>query len=106
MVCAFTSRTTGVTVEARLGYGPVCGEDFGVFDPGFFMWFINSNIPHGPEYLPLAEMLRDWYENACRAMEFLERRGVLRRVSSEAMSARGWVMSREPLLGDARQKSS
>lgn len=91
--CAFTSRATGVTVEARLGYGPACGEDFGVLDPWFFLGFINSDVHHNPEYLILAEMLRDWGENARLAVEFMERRGVLRRVSSEAVTWRGWVLA-------------
>ena len=93
--CAFTNRTTEVTVEARLGYGSVCGEDFGVFDAGFFLWFINSNISHRPEYLPLAEMLRDWWDNARLALEFMERHSVLRRISSDAVIGRGWVFVAE-----------
>ncbi|MGV3616296.1 MAG: DUF6896 domain-containing protein [Fimbriimonas sp.] len=92
--CAFRSVATGVTVEARLGYARFCGGDFGVYDPGFFMEFVNSSVSARPEYLPVAQLLQDWYENARRALEFLERHGVLRRLASEAGIGGGWVIAR------------
>jgi len=87
--CAFTSLTTGLTVEARLGYG----ENFGVFDPGFFMNFIHSSLPHRPDYQPIANILRDWWENARLALEFMERRGVLLLVHMGGEVGRGWVIA-------------
>ena len=85
--CSFTNLATKVTVEARLGYGPECGEDFGVFDPGFFMAFVESTTPHRSDYLPIADLLRDWSENARLALLFMESRGTLRHVSH------GWVLA-------------
>jgi len=82
--CAFISVTTNITVEARLG----CGDDFGVFDPGFLLSFINSSAPHRPDYLPIAEILRDWWENARLALEFMQKRGVLRPAGVKAGTQR------------------
>jgi hypothetical protein len=92
--CAFTRAGTGVTVEARLGCGPLCGDDFGVLHPWFFLHFVNTAAATDrPEYLPLARALRDWDGNARRALEFMERRGLLRRVQSDSVIARGWVVA-------------
>jgi len=93
--CAFRSLSTGRTVEARLGFGPICGDDFGVFDPGFFLGFINSSLASRYEYQPIADLLCDWWENARLALELMEDRGVLRRVSRRVEDQLSWVMNRD-----------
>lgn len=90
--CGFQNIQTGVTVEARLGFGPLNGDDFGVFDAGFFLDFINDNARVDSTYRPLATLLCDWYENARRALEFLAQRGLLRYVTSEAVLGGGWIV--------------
>lgn len=82
--CAFGNRTTGICVEAGLGRG----DDFGTFDPGFFLRFVNSN----PAYRPLAETLRDGWDNARFALEFLEREEIVERPNPESEHARRWTM--------------
>lgn len=86
--CAFRSLDSGVVVEARLG----CGADFGVFDPWFYIKFMKTTLPHRKEYLPILEILRDWWDNGKRAFEYMERRGVLRHLGSGPLDAFGWVM--------------
>lgn len=93
--CAFTSRDTGITVEARLGYGAACGEDFGVFDPAFFLGFVKGTLRSRSDYEPIVDVLHDGWNDT---LEFMERRGILRRVSSEALFGGGWV-----LVGDGTE---
>lgn len=92
--CAFGSFDTGIRIEARLG----AGEDFGVFDPYFFVKFVDSTLAHRAEYLPISEILRDSWDNGRRALEFMESRGVLRQVSPEVVCGGGWVVAAEPSL--------
>ncbi len=95
--CLFTSTTTGVAVEARLGFGAACGNDFGTLDPGFFLHFLNTSSTVNAQYSLLTELLRDWWENARRTLEYMEQRGLLRRVSSAHDIGRGWVIAGTPL---------
>ncbi|MGC4045533.1 MAG: hypothetical protein QM758_17210 [Armatimonas sp.] len=90
--CGFQNIRTGVTIEARLSFGPLSGDDFGVFDPGFFLKFINDSARVDSVYRPLAALLSDYWENARLALEFLTRHGVLRYMTSEATFGGGWVV--------------
>lgn len=83
--CAFIHNAWGLKVEARLG----CGPDFGVLDPGFFLDYIHGR---GPKYAPLARALRDWRANMQRALMFMERRGLARRLGSGPLLEDSWVV--------------
>ena len=95
--CLFESKVTGVTVEARLGFGAEGEHNFGVLDPWFFLQFLNTSSKVNAEYSLLLELLRDWRENALRAFEYMEQRGLLRSVSSAHDIGRGWVVAGTPL---------
>jgi hypothetical protein len=86
--CCFTSQVTGQTVEARLGFEGEGGPEYGIIDPGFFLQFVNTTERFGP----LVVLLRDWWENARIALEVLERRGRLRRVTGTHGISRGWAL--------------
>lgn len=91
--CAFANRSIGIMVEARLGFGPLCGEEFGVFDPWFFFKFMRSTLVQRSDYREIVETLDDCWDHAREALEFMERRHVLRLVSTEDKMWGGWVLA-------------
>lgn len=87
--CMFTNAKTGVTVEARLGFGADCGNHFGILDPGFFQCFLETSAVASDEFVPLVNFLPQW-SDALRSLEVLEQQGLLRRVISADELAGGW----------------
>ena len=76
--CMFTNTKSGVCVEARLGFGAECGDNFGILDPGFFLEFLK----HTTGFTLLADVLRDDWSDTRRALEYLEHLRLMRRVKS------------------------
>ena len=80
---------SGQHIEARLGFGTTCGNDFGILASGFFLNFLNTT----EEFRVLIELLRDWHHNASIALELLEKRRHLRRVQSAHGNSGGWALN-------------
>lgn len=72
MECWAKNGNTGEVVEIVFG----CGLDFGALDPYFFHAFLAST----KRYEALAKLMPDPFHDAARALEILEREGMLRRV--------------------------
>lgn len=70
--CCFVHRQTGQTVEVSMWFG----TEFGVLDPYFFHDYMKTT----PGLEPPAE-LRNGFHDTCRAMEILEERGKLVRIT-------------------------
>ena len=70
--CRFEQRTTGQTVEISMWFG----THFGLLDPWFFYDYMETT----PE-LDLPAELRDSFHDTSRAMDILEERGKLVRVT-------------------------
>jgi hypothetical protein len=70
--CCFKHRSTGLTVEINMWFG----REFGVLDPFFFYNYMKTS----PELEPPVE-LRDAFHDTHRAMEILEERGRLVKIT-------------------------
>ncbi len=86
--CQFNCEALWTTVEARMGFGPEGGTNFGVLDPGFFLRFINS--AESDSNLP--DVLRDSASDTHCILERMEQVGFLRRVKLAVIGA-GWVLT-------------
>jgi hypothetical protein len=92
--CCFTGRRTGQVVDVQLGFGP----EFGVLDPYFLSRFIRTTPAHGEA----ARLLRDDYHDACRVLEVLHARGLLR-VDKVACDVRGGPAIRPLVLDKGKE---
>lgn len=81
--CGFTNRRTAQVVEVILGFA---GE-FGVLDPYFFARFVATTA--GLEQV--AALFKDSFHDPRRALEVLERRGRLIRITDQATGRTGLI---------------
>lgn len=77
--CAFGGMQSGVSVEACLGFGSVCGNNFAALDTGFFLEFLKTN----ERFTLVADTLRDDYRDTNRLLDYMEQQGLLKRVQLE-----------------------
>jgi hypothetical protein len=75
MECRFENARTGQVLEVCLNFG----DEFGVLDPFFFHEFLRTT----PGYEALVAALPNAFHDTARALDVLERRHLLRSVSSK-----------------------
>ncbi len=78
MDCRFTNKKPYFKIEALLGFGAECGNNFGVLHPVYFSDYVESERA----FTPLVDMLQGGWSTTARTLEIIEQMGILRRVAS------------------------
>lgn len=79
--CRFRNKDTKQVLDVILGFP----NEWGVLDPYFFHEFLKTT----PEFEEIAVLLEDGYHDTARALDILEKQGLLRLVADRSGKRRG-----------------